>query len=76
MEKHILTKQQREAGLTILEHEDFLFILDSTKHDKSGQNETIAIFGTHATIQEIQKAANDYLVIKAAQGLNLEGKIK
>mgnify|MGYP001616544381 CR=1 FL=1 len=54
MVKHILTKEQREAGLRTWEDDHNIIIYDTNI-------KRVAVFGTHATIQEIQKAANDYL---------------
>ena len=60
MTKHILSKQQRLAGLDTFEYGHNLYLQDMTLD--TNIREYVAVFGTHATIQEIQKAANDYLI--------------
>ena len=64
--KHILTKEQREAGLITNEMDDhFLIVYDSTRkviaQDGKPSLYTVGQFTQYATIMEIQKAANDYL---------------
>jgi len=59
MEKHILTKEQREAGLDTHEDDHNLYITDTAT------GETVAVLGNHATIKEIHIAANYYLIEKA-----------
>ena len=58
MTKHILTKGQRADGLRTHEDDHNLYLYDIAKPDKF-----IAIFNaTSATIVEIQKEANEYLI--------------
>ena len=55
MGNHILTKEQREAGLDTHEDDHNLYITDTAT------GKTVAVLGNHATIREIQIAANYYL---------------
>ena len=66
MIKHILTKDQRAARLDTFEDDHTLYIVDTTSKAPEGCvgfEEIIAVFSASgATIQEIQQAANDYLI--------------
>lgn len=55
--KLLLSKEQRAVGLRTHEDEHFLYLFDMIKPDKF-----IAVFSTSgATIEEIQRAAQEYL---------------
>jgi hypothetical protein len=62
--KHILTKEQRAAGLITREDGTNLYLELCT--DSIGK--TVAVFSTHATIYEIQKEANEYLIRRRNNG--------
>jgi lactate dehydrogenase-like 2-hydroxyacid dehydrogenase len=56
MAKHLLTKEQRAAGLDTYEDEHFVYILDTRT------SKVVAVFSAAgAAIEAIQQAAEDYL---------------
>lgn len=66
MVKHLLTKEQRQCGLTTIEDEDFVRIVEVTGYNGSEPvYKTIATFSSSgATIKEIQETADKYLEVK------------
>ena len=66
MIKHILTKQQRAAGLDTWEDDHYLYIEDSKDEYK-----LVAVFSSTGTIiKGIQQAADEYLL---KRGKNRKG---
>lgn len=61
MTKHILTKEQRAAGLETTEEEDFLYLIDTSK---SPNIRVAAFYAVSVKIPEILRAANDYLITR------------
>ena len=55
MLESVLTRDQWNAGLRLSEVDDHTVVLHKTDGD------TIAVFGIHATIEEIRKTAKEYL---------------
>jgi len=58
MTKHILTKEQRDAGLITQEDDHLLYIIDSNT------GKVVNVFSDLAKIEYIQQAVNDYLINK------------
>jgi hypothetical protein len=61
MREHILTKEQRDAGLDTYQDDHNIYIEDIV----TGQ--VIAVLGYRSPVQVIQQAANDYLIKKAGK---------
>ncbi len=67
MTQHILTKQQRAAGLESLIDGDRIILIDTTRasqHDSTTYHHIINVLPSTATIQEIQTKASDYLIMR------------
>ena len=62
MTKHILTKEQRAAGLIHFEDDHNLYIIDTVTSLGQPPIQVAVFSSSGATIQEIQKEANDYLI--------------
>lgn len=61
MTKHLLTKQQREAGLDTFEDDHCVYIKDTMT------GKVVVVLGCLTTIEAIQEAASDYLVKRLAE---------
>jgi hypothetical protein len=65
--KRLLTKYQLSQGLDTIESEDFVYLIDKTIPQAQlyddPEYKTVATFSASgATIVDIQKAANDYII--------------
>jgi hypothetical protein len=65
MTGYILNKEQRAKGLITWEDGTNLYIEDTKPPTILGEiikHRRVAVFGIHASIVEIQRTANDYLI--------------